>query len=97
MKVYRAKKATSRDMAQYHCEDYVNFLEAVTPFNMPTFTKEREHYGVGADCPVFDGLFDFCARYTGASLQAANLLATQSCEIAINWSGGLHHAKRFEA
>jgi len=50
-----------------------------------------------ADCPVFDGLYDFCARYTGASLEAAEKLVTEQADIAINWSGGLHHAKKYEA
>ena len=52
---------------------------------------------MGNDCPVFDGMFEFCARYTGASLEAARRLAAGDCEVAINWSGGLHHAKRSEA
>ena len=42
-------------------------------------------------------MFEFCARYTGASLEAARRLAAGDCEVAINWSGGLHHAKRSEA
>ena len=32
-------------------------------------------------------------RYTGASLEAAEKLNTEIADIAINWSGGLHHAK----
>ena len=32
-------------------------------------------------------------RYTGASLEAAEKLNTEAADIAINWSGGLHHAK----
>jgi acetoin utilization deacetylase AcuC-like enzyme len=32
-------------------------------------------------------------RYTGASLEAAEKLNTEQADIAINWSGGLHHAK----
>lgn len=47
--------------------------------------------------PVFDGLFDFCSMYTGASLEGATKLNHGSTDIAINWSGGLHHAKKFEA
>ena len=43
------------------------------------------------------GLYEFCARYTGASLEAAEKLVTEQADIAINWSGGLHHAKKFEA
>ncbi|XP_008563553.1 PREDICTED: histone deacetylase 3-like, partial [Galeopterus variegatus] len=47
--------------------------------------------------PVFPGLFEFCSRYTGASLQGATQLNNKICDIAINWAGGLHHAKKFEA
>uniref|UniRef100_A0A8C1MJF8 Histone deacetylase n=1 Tax=Cyprinus carpio TaxID=7962 RepID=A0A8C1MJF8_CYPCA len=47
--------------------------------------------------PVFPGLFEFCSRYTGASLQGATQLNHKICDIAINWAGGLHHAKKFEA
>ena len=35
--------------------------------------------------------------YTGASLEGAVRLNNDCCDIAINWSGGLHHAKKFEA
>lgn len=30
--------------------------------------------GESTDCPVFDGLYDFCRLYTGASLGAPRLL-----------------------
>lgn len=61
------------------------------------YTKYLSHFNVGDDCPVFDGLFDFCSMYTGASLEGAQKLNKNHCDIAINWSGGLHHAKKFEA
>ena len=35
--------------------------------------------------------------YTGASLEGATKLNQGNTDIAINWSGGLHHAKKFEA
>ena len=49
------------------------------------------------DCPVFAGCYDFCRGYTGASIAAAQKLNHGACETAINWSGGLHHAKKGEA
>ena len=42
-------------------------------------------------------MFEFCARYTGASLDAARQLSSGDYDVAINWSGGLHHAKKSEA
>ena len=48
---------------------------------------------MGEDCPVFEGLFDFCRLYAGASIEGAVKLNHGLCDIAINWAGGLHHAK----
>jgi histone deacetylase 1/2 len=54
-------------------------------------------FNFNEDCPVFDGLFDFARLYSGASLQAAARLNAGLSDVAINWSGGLHHAKKSEA
>lgn len=114
-------------MLRFHSEEYVEFLQRVTPQNIQAvgYTKYLSHFSVGDDCPVFDGLFDFCAlvkqqtqrffcnffkiyvilfmrisfylQYTGASLEGAQKLNHDHSDICINWSGGLHHAKKFEA
>ncbi|KAJ3128751.1 histone deacetylase [Physocladia obscura] len=59
--------------------------------------KNQHKFNVGEDCPVFDGLFEFSALSAGASLAAAAKLNRGDVDIAINWGGGLHHAKRGEA
>ena len=69
----------------------------VTPENMNSFSKVFSRFNVGDDCPVFDGMFDFCKIYSGATIDAARKLTNGSADISINWSGGLHHAKRVEA
>jgi len=98
MQVFKPYIASAPDMARFHSEEYIEFLQRVNPANIQSFNKSLTHYNVGAaDCPVFDGLYEFCARYTGASLEAAEKLNTEAADIAINWSGGLHHAKKFEA
>ncbi|OQR76576.1 histone deacetylase 3-like [Tropilaelaps mercedesae] len=97
MRIYRPYRANPHDMCKFHSEEYVNFIERVTPKNIQTFSKSLTHFNVGDDCPVFDGLYDFCSMYTGASIDGAWRLNNKSCDIAINWSGGLHHAKKFEA
>lgn len=50
-------------MLRFHSEEYVEFLQRVTPQNIQAvgYTKYLSHFSVGDDCPVFDGLFDFCA------------------------------------
>uniref|UniRef100_UPI00358F3471 histone deacetylase 3 isoform X3 n=1 Tax=Myxine glutinosa TaxID=7769 RepID=UPI00358F3471 len=97
MMVYKPYRASQHDMCRFHSEEYIDFLQRVTPHNIQGFTKSLNAFNVGDDCPVFPGLFDFCSRYTGASLQGATQLNNKMCDIAINWSGGLHHAKKFEA
>jgi len=97
MQVFRPYVATAHDMARFHSEEYIEFLQRVTPQNIRGFTKSLTHFNVGDDCPVFDGLYDFCARYTGASMEGAAKLNNSQCDIAINWAGGLHHAKKFGA
>ncbi|GAM83466.1 hypothetical protein ANO11243_014540 [Dothideomycetidae sp. 11243] len=51
----------------------------------------------GADCPVFDGMSEYLFLYTGATMEAAHCLTNRQSDIAINWSGGLHHAHKSEA
>jgi histone deacetylase 1/2 len=77
---------------------------------------------VGDDCPVFDGLFEYCSISAGGSMgssilsqksnfaasdipvldfllfpEGAARLSRDKCDIAVNWAGGLHHAKKSEA
>lgn len=52
---------------------------------------------VGDDCPVFDGLFEFCGISGGGSMEGAARLNRLKCDVAVNWAGGLHHAKKSEA
>ncbi len=84
-------------MTRFHSEEYIEFLQRATPQNIQGFTKSLSHFNVGDDCPVFDGLYEFCARYTGATMEGAAMLNNDQCDIAVNWAGGLHHAKKFEA
>lgn len=58
---------------------------------------QKFNVGEYTDCPIFDGLYEFCSIHTGASIDGACKLNQQACDIAINWSGGLHHAKKSEA
>ncbi|KAL1410193.1 histone deacetylase [Vanrija albida] len=97
MAMYNPRPATEEELREFHDADYVDFLKRVTPANAPKLTKDYSMYNIGDDCPVFHELFKFCEQYAGASLAAARKLANESTDIAINWSGGLHHAKKGEA
>ncbi|KAJ5933888.1 Histone deacetylase RPD3 [Penicillium verhagenii] len=97
MEIYRAKPASKYEMTQFHTDEYIDFLGKVTPDNMDQFSKEQSRYNVGDDCPVFDGLFEFCGISAGGSMEGAARLNRGKCEVAVNWAGGLHHAKKSEA
>ncbi|KAL8830525.1 MAG: hypothetical protein Q9170_005700 [Blastenia crenularia] len=96
-KKLRAKPASNHEMTQFHTDEYVEFLKKVTPDNMEAYQKEQGRFNVGDDCPVFDGLFEFCGISAGGSMEGAARLNRQKCDVAVNWAGGLHHAKKSEA
>jgi len=97
MEIYRPHKANIDEMTKYHSDDYVRFLRSIRPDNMSDYNKQMQRFNVGEDCPVFDGLYEFCQISTGGSVAGAVKLNKQQTDIAINWAGGLHHAKKSEA
>ena len=111
MKMYAPTEASREEVAQFHAEDYLDFLSKVTPENETQFADQFSKFnlGIGMDCPIFDGMWDFCCMYAGGSLEGARRLCLgagaggqhsskhQRADICVNWSGGLHHAKKSEA
>ncbi|KAJ1647682.1 histone deacetylase [Coemansia asiatica] len=97
MSIYRAAPATCQEMTQFHSDDYVDFLHRVTPENASQFQRELSKYNFEEDCPVFDGMFDLFSLSAGSSMEGAARLNRGLSDICINWSGGLHHAKKCEA
>lgn len=97
MDVFRPEMATEEEMTKFHTDDYVEFLRLVTPDNQHEHLRQLKRFNVGEDCPVFDGLYQFCQLYTGGSIGGAARLNHGLSDIAVNWSGGLHHGKKCEA
>ncbi|KAI9859576.1 MAG: histone deacetylase [Vezdaea acicularis] len=89
---YRARQATPEELMSFHSPEYIKFLSRVLPTDEVT-----DEYLDLSDCPIFDGLYKHCSLYAGASLDAARKLNNNQSDIAINWSGGLHHAKKSRA
>ena len=97
MDVFRPRLMSPTAMTRFHSDDYINFLKSITPDNMQDYARQLGRFNVGEDCPVFDGLFEFCRLYTSGSIGGADRLNDGSSDVCINWSGGLHHAKKAEA
>mmetsp|Transcript_23268 Transcript_23268/g.41152 ORF Transcript_23268/g.41152 Transcript_23268/m.41152 type:complete len:440 (+) Transcript_23268:137-1456(+) len=97
LEVFRPPLIKQAEITRFHSDDYVNFLRMVTPDNMSQYTRQLQRFNVGEDCPVFDGLFDYVQLYSSGSVGGAKRLNAKSSDIVINWSGGLHHAKKSES
>ncbi|KAI1334738.1 histone deacetylase phd1 [Xylariaceae sp. FL0016] len=100
---YTARAATYEELTSFHREEYINHLATVAPQPQPLDVDQIIADGQlkfnlgGSDCPLFEGLYNYCSLSAGASLDAARKLCSKQADIAIAWGGGLHHAKRFEA
>ncbi|KAF9474338.1 histone deacetylase RPD3 [Pholiota conissans] len=97
MHVLRPKRATAADMTAFHTDEYINFLSTVTPETVERMSSQKSRFLFGDDNPAFEGVFEFCSISAGGSICASNRLASGAADIAINWAGGLHHAKKREA
>ncbi|RYP24765.1 hypothetical protein DL765_000311 [Monosporascus sp. GIB2] len=98
---YTARAATYEELTNFHTTEYVDFLATVapqpTPLDVDNPQADIKFNLGGSDCPLFEGLYDYCSLSAGGSLDAARKICSQKSDIAISWGGGLHHAKRYEA
>lgn len=97
MDLFQPRRASREELLAFHSEDYIDFLQSVTPEISAKLSDDKlAQFNIGDDCPIFDGMYDYLSIYTGASLDASRKLISGMSDIAINWSGGLHHAKKLE-
>jgi histone deacetylase HOS2 len=103
MDIYESRQADATDLTQYHSPDYIEFLQHIDPernghnpriIDEDTRAKFLGSTEVWSDCPIFDGMYSYFTLYSGATLEAAQKLIMGQSDIAINWSGGLHHAHK---
>mmetsp|Transcript_13112 Transcript_13112/g.28756 ORF Transcript_13112/g.28756 Transcript_13112/m.28756 type:complete len:451 (+) Transcript_13112:82-1434(+) len=97
MDCFRPKLVPASQLTRFHSDDYINFLRLISPDNMGDYIRQLQRFNVGEDCPVFDGLFEFCQIYASGSIGGAVRLNDDMADNVINWAGGLHHAKKSEA
>jgi histone deacetylase 1/2 len=96
--IFCPRDCTPSELAAFHSEDYLHFLRTVTPESVPTVPHDKMLlYNVGEESPLFSGVFDLCRTSAGGSVAGATMLAAGHSDAAINWMGGLHHAKASSA
>ena len=84
------QSATRAELETFHTPRYLDALRRAEAGDLRT---EDLVMGIGsADCPVFNGLYDYASLACGATLMGARLLLSGDARIAFNPSGGYHHA-----
>ncbi|MCQ2818093.1 MAG: histone deacetylase [archaeon] len=97
MEVYEPHFANFNELTNFHSPPYINYLEQISA-NPEKKEPNSQQFSVGeTDCPAFSGVLAFSQISAGGSIDGARLLTNDVCDIAINWGGGLHHAKKVEA
>lgn len=96
MKPHRSTVTNSLIHA-YGLDKHMDILETDTIFEDSYHNEEKlfSNETYNDDCPHFPHLKEYCTKYTAGSLVAATSLI--SYDIAINWSGGMHHGKKNES
>jgi len=85
-----ARKATESEILLFHTNEYLRVLKEANGGLIPV---DGPAHGLGfGDNPVFNGIYDWSCYSTGASVQAASLVASGEADAAFNIAGGLHHA-----
>ncbi|KAL0233536.1 hypothetical protein PCE1_002051 [Barthelona sp. PCE] len=97
MAVFKPRYPDPQALSAFHSDSYVNFLSKVTPDTVSNYQSNLSRFNIVDDCPIFDGLWEYCQISAGGSICAAEQLNSGEYDIAINWAGGLHHAKKSEA
>ncbi|HEY7874489.1 MAG TPA: acetoin utilization protein AcuC [Actinomycetota bacterium] len=88
--------ATDDQILAVHDADFVDVVKGIDSGSVPA--RAGFEFGLGTgDNPIFRGMHTAAAAVCGASLRAAELVASEEVTHSFNPAGGLHHARRREA
>ena len=87
----RPRPATREELEWLHTGDYVTAVQSLSA-GLTTDHPPRYGFSDRGDNPVFPGMYEAATLSAGASLVAAELVASRQVDAAFNISGGLHHA-----
>ncbi len=87
------RPATREELQTFHTADYVDAVEALSAGRSSASTGgARFGFSSLGDNPVYEGMYEAALLSTGASVQAAELVADGTVAAAFSPAGGLHHA-----
>ena len=85
------RPATLEELGLLHTSEYINAVRGLSS-GLSVPGAERFGFSAGGDNPVYDGMYEAALLSTGATIMAAELVASHQVDVAFNISGGLHHA-----
>jgi acetoin utilization protein AcuC len=90
VEVVEPRMATDDELAHFHTPDYI---DAVRRLSSGDRDLQAHRYGFGpGDNPIFRGMYETSSLKAGGGILGAQRLLDGSCDVAFNYSGGLHHA-----
>ena len=86
------RPATLDELTTFHTEEYVETVRRLS--SGEEADGDRHGFSAHGDNPVYAGMYEAALLSTGASVQAAELIADGEASSAFAPAGGLHHAMR---
>ena len=85
------RPASEEELRWLHSLDYISAVRSLS-LGLSGYDPSRFNFDSQGDNPVYRGMYDAASLSTGASVVAAELVASGQVDVAFNISGGLHHA-----
>ena len=85
------RPATLEELGLLHTSEYITAVRGLSS-GLSVPDAERFGFSAGGDNPIYDGMYEAALLSTGATIMAAELVASHQVDVAFNISGGLHHA-----
>ena len=86
----RYSAASVDQLRRFHLDSYLSALESQHGLSV----DDLEAAGLRYDCPPFDDCLLYARLVAGGALAGADALKSDTCDVAIHWDGGRHHAQR---
>lgn len=100
LRVIHPLVASRNDLCLFHSGDYVDFLEScevAEDLEKEDIVSRAHDYSLVDDCAPIERLLTLVKHIAGGTLAAAKAIIDKTCNVAIHWEGGWHHAHRSEA
>lgn len=94
VEVLDAQVATDEQLSAVHETSYIEAVRHASGADGPISPDELISFGIGGDdVPAFPGMHTASARIAGASLAGIDAIRSGRAARAVNFAGGLHHAR----